>query len=112
MAIIIGSLDCTDPLTGEQRLIAAVSGSPEEATATYQAIRPHVSSELILAPPVELPQECRCVVPRLYACAREMGLIVHGMTLGIYGGSKRIQPCNYCRENRGDILAGLQTAPR
>jgi hypothetical protein len=112
MAIIIGSLDCTDPKNGKQRLIAAVSGTPEEATAAYEVIGPYLRSDLILAPPVELPEKCRCVVPRLYACARDLALVVHSMTLGVYGGSERIQPCGYCIENSDRILAGVRVEPR
>jgi len=108
MAIIIGSLDCIDPRTGEPRLIATVSGSPEEATAIYEVIRPHLNPAVLLASPVELPKECECVVPRLYAQVRSMGLIVHGMTLGVYGTGERIQPCRYCRENSDSILNGIR----
>ena len=44
---------------------------------------------------------------------RENGLIVHGMTLVVYGTHKYIDPCRYCRKNSDTILAGIHVhSPR
>jgi len=79
--------------------------------ATYEAIRPHVDPSITLAPPVELPEKCKCVVPRLYAYARQMHFIVRGMTLSVYDTGKKIEPCRYCRKNSDTILAGIRIEP-
>jgi hypothetical protein len=112
MAIIMGTLECTDPHTNEQRLVASVSGTPQEALAVYEAIRPHLDPAITLVPLVELPKKCKCVVPRLYAYAREMHYIVHGMTLAEYGTGKYVKPCWYCRWNRNTIMEGVRVEPR
>ena len=108
--IIIGTLECRDPRTGETRLFAAVSGSPAEAASVYERIRPHLDPAITLVPPVELPPKCKCVAPRLYAHVRGTPLVVHGMTLAEYGSGKKIKPCWWCRWHSNDVLAGVQTA--
>jgi hypothetical protein len=105
--IIMGTLECSDPRTGDKRLIGGVSGTPEQAAGFHEALRPHLDPAITLVPPVELPRECKCVVPRLYAYVREHGLIVHGMTLVDYGTGKKVEPCRYCRKNSDAILAGI-----
>ena len=104
---IIGTLECSEAHTGRQRLIAAVSGSPAEAMAMYELIRPHLNPEIELAPAIELPKKCKCVVPRLYAYARDQHLVVHGMTLGVYATGKKVKPCWYCRWHRDEIMQGV-----
>jgi hypothetical protein len=111
--IILGTLACSDPKTGEQRMIGSVSGTPEQAAGFYEALRPNLDPAITLVPPVELPKECKCVVPRLYAYVREHGLIVHGMTLMVYGTGKYVDPCRYCRRNSDKIMAGIHVhSPR
>ncbi len=105
--IIFGTLECSDPQTGEKQLLGGVSGTPEQAAGLCEAMRPHLDPAIFLVPPVELPKECKCVVPRLYAYVREHGLIVHGMTLMNYGTGKYVDPCRYCRRNSDKILAGI-----
>jgi hypothetical protein len=111
--IIMGTLACSEPQSGVQRLVGSVSGTPEQAAGFYEAIRPHLDPAITLVPPVELPKECKCVAPRLYAYAREHGLVVHGMTLVVYGTGKYVDPCRYCRRNSNAILAGIHVhSPR
>lgn len=109
--VIFGTVQCSDPNTGEQRMLGSVSGTPEQAAAVCEALRPHLDPAIFLVPPVELPEKCRCVAPRLYAYVREHALIVHGMTLMNYSTGKYIDPCHYCRRNSNTILAGIHVHP-
>ena len=88
-------------------MVAAVSGSPAEAAGVYEVIRPTLDPKIELAPPVELPPKCKCVIPRLYAFARNHHLTVHGMTLVVYETGKKIRPCFYCWWNSRTITAGV-----
>jgi hypothetical protein len=88
-------------------MIAAVSGTPAQAAEVYEAIRPNLDPTIELAPPVELPPKCKCVVPRLYAFAHANGMTVHGMTLAVYATGKKIRPCFYCWWNSRKITAGV-----
>ena len=92
-------------------MVGSVSGTPEQAAGVYEALRPHLDPAIALVPPVELPKECKCLVPRLYAYVREHGLIVHGMTLRSYSTGKYVEPCRYCSRTRHAILAGIHVHP-
>jgi len=88
-------------------MLGAVSGTPEQAAAFCEALRPHLDPAIFLVPPVELPIKCKCVVPRLYAYAREHRLVAHGMTLINYATGKKINPCWYCRWHSSEIQEGV-----
>ena len=127
----IGTLSCIDRDTQQPVTIVGLSGPPDEVRAIYAKIAPLLPSDYIFAPPELDPAYWRgrddprfrkpmffrgdsmeCVEPRLYQCARQLNIVVDGMTIADYDTKKKERPCASCRANANALLEGIEVISR